>query len=126
MPAATFIVLHGEDEFSLDEEVARLRAELDGGPNAGLNTTIVEGSEASVSEILSAVEAYPFLAESRVVIARGLLAHLTRKGAGETGKKGIELLVQALRPRQHLAGIRPHPVLLIPRRHENPRRPSAP
>lgn len=96
MPAATFIVLHGEDEFSLDEELARLRAELDGGPNAGLNTTMVEGAEASVAEILSAVEAYPFLADSRVVIARGLLAHLTRKGAGETGKKGLELLAQAL------------------------------
>jgi DNA polymerase-3 subunit delta len=96
MPSATFIVLHGEDEFSLDEEVVRLRAELDGGPNAGLNTTVVEGPEASVSEILSDVEAFPFLAECRVVIARGLLAHLTRKGAGETGKKGIELLTQAL------------------------------
>jgi len=96
MPAATFIVLHGEDEFTLDEEVARLRAELDGGPNAGLNTTIVEGSETTVQEVLGAVEAYPFLADSRVVIARGLLAHLTRKGAGETGKKGIELLAQSL------------------------------
>lgn len=96
MSAATFIVLHGEDEFSLDEEVARLRAELDGGPNAGLNTTVLEGPEATVPEILGAVEAYPFLADARVVIARGLLAHLTRKGAGETGKKGVELLTQAL------------------------------
>ncbi|MFN8378924.1 MAG: DNA polymerase III subunit delta [Anaerolineae bacterium] len=96
MPAATFIVLHGEDEFSLDEEVARLRSELDGGPNAGLNTTVVEGADTTVSEILSAVEAYPFLADARVVIARGLLSHLTRKGAGETGKKGIDLLTQAL------------------------------
>ena len=96
MPAATFIVLHGEDEFSLDEEVSRLRAELDGGPNAGLNTTVVDGPQTTVSEVLSAVEAYPFLADSRVVIARGLLAHLTRKGAGETGKKGIELLIQSL------------------------------
>ncbi|MBL8146743.1 MAG: DNA polymerase III subunit delta [Anaerolineae bacterium] len=96
MPAATFIVLHGEDEFSLDEELARLRAELDGGPNAGLNTSVVDGPQTTVSEVLGAVEAYPFLADSRVVIARGLLAHLTRKGAGETGKKGIELLVQSL------------------------------
>ena len=96
MPAETFLVLHGEDEFSLDEEVARLRAEFDGGPNAGLNTTVVEGGEASVSEILGAVEAYPFLADCRVVLARGLLSHLTRKGAGETGKKGIELLASAL------------------------------
>jgi DNA polymerase-3 subunit delta len=96
MPAATFIVLHGEDEFSLDEEIGRLRAELDGGPNAGLNTTVVEGHDTTVSEILSAVEAYPFLADCRVVIARGLLAHLTRKGAGETGKKALELLASAL------------------------------
>ena len=96
MPAATFLILHGEDEFSLDEEVARLRAEFDGGPNAGLNTTVVEGGDTPVSEVLGAVEAYPFLAECRVVIARGMLSPLTRKGAGETGKKSVELLVQAL------------------------------
>lgn len=96
MANPVFYVLHGEDDFSVDEEVARLRAGLDGGPNAGLNTSLFEGGEASVSEILSAVEAYPFLADVRLVLARGLLSHLSRKGAGETGKKGLALLAQSL------------------------------
>ncbi len=96
MADSTFIILHGEDDFSLDEELARLRAELDGGPNAGLNTTVLEGPETTVSEVLSAVEAYPFLSDVRLVIVRGMLAHIARKGAGETGKKAIELLTQSL------------------------------
>ncbi|HYO87876.1 MAG TPA: hypothetical protein VER79_04465, partial [Candidatus Limnocylindrales bacterium] len=91
-----FIIYHGEDEFSLDEALVQLRAELDGGPNAGLNTSVFEGAEASVSEVLSALEAYPFLAEVRLVLARGLLSHLVRKGAGETGKKGLVLLAETL------------------------------
>ena len=96
MVAPTFYVFHGEDEFSLDEAVTKLRAELDGGPNAGLNTSVFDGGEAQVAEILSAAEAYPFLADARVVLARGLLSHLSRKGAGETGKKGLALLAEAL------------------------------
>jgi DNA polymerase-3 subunit delta len=96
MPKTTFYVLHGEDDFSLDEAVAALRAELDGGPNAGLNTSVFDGGEASVAEILGAAEAAPFLADARVVIARGLLSHLSRKGAGETGKKGLALLADSL------------------------------
>lgn len=92
--AATFYVLHGDDELRLQAEIRRLRAQL--GDEAGLNISEFDGESASVPEIVNAVSSVPFLADRRLVIVRGLLAHITRKGAGETGKQAVERLLAAL------------------------------
>jgi DNA polymerase-3 subunit delta len=92
----TFYVFHGDDDLRIEEEVGKLRAKLSASPNADLNTAEFDGRQTSVGEILSAVMAYPFLADKRLVIARDLLAWITRKGAGETGKRAVEALLAAL------------------------------
>jgi DNA polymerase III subunit delta len=88
----TFYLFHGSDEISIDAAVARLRAEMGDGPDADMNTTEFDGAEATVPEILAAVSSYPFLADRRLVIVRGLLGWLTRKGAGQTGKQALARL----------------------------------
>ncbi|MGQ9889070.1 MAG: DNA polymerase III subunit delta [Aggregatilineales bacterium] len=92
--AATFYVLHGDDELRLQAEIGRLRAQL--GDEAGLNISEFEGESASVAEIVNAVSSVPFLADRRLVIVRGLLAHIARKGAGESGRQAADRLYEAL------------------------------
>lgn len=95
-PTPTFYVLHGTDDLRIDEEVKRLRAAMGDTPDAEMNISEFDGEIASVPEILNAVTSYPFLADKRLVIVRGLLAWITRKGAGEAGKQAVEQLVKAL------------------------------
>jgi len=91
----TFYILHGDDDFSLEQEVANLRSRM-GDDNGGLNTSEFEGASASPAEVINAVSSYPFLSDKRLVIVKGMIGWITRKGAGETGKKAVELLANAL------------------------------
>lgn len=91
----TFYILHGEDDFSLEQEVTNLRAKM-GDDNGGLNTNEFDGTSASPYEVINAVSSYPFLADKRLVIVKGMIGWITRKGAGETGKKAVETLAAAL------------------------------
>lgn len=92
----TFYIFHGDDDLRIEEEVQRLLKKMGHDPNAGLNTATFDGMVASVGEILSAAMAYPFLSDKRLVIVKDLLAWVTRKGAGETGKRAIDQLAEAL------------------------------
>jgi regulator of protease activity HflC (stomatin/prohibitin superfamily) len=51
-PSATFYLFHGDDDLSMDEAVAKLRAQMTG-PNADLNTSEFDGESASVPEIVN-------------------------------------------------------------------------
>lgn len=90
----TFYILHGEDDLALEESVTRMRHAM--GENADLNTSTFDGESASVHDILNAASSYPFLADTRLVIVRGLIGWITRKGAGETGKKAVAHLKETL------------------------------
>lgn len=94
----TFYIFHGDDALTRDEAVAKMRASMgtDSGANADLNTSEHEGETVTVPEVINAVSSYPFLSDKRLVIVKGLLAHLTRKGAGAAGKQGMEYLLGAL------------------------------
>ncbi len=94
--APTFYLLHGDDDLRIEEEAERLRREFSDSPNANLNTAVFDGAQAEVGDILGAALAFPFLADIRLVMVKGLLAHLTRKGAGATGKKALEDLAEQL------------------------------
>jgi DNA polymerase-3 subunit delta len=81
-----FYVFHGNDEFGLNEELARLRGKLAGGDRAmaELNTSILDSNRLTMAELRHACDAVPFLADRRLVISRGLLGRLTqgRKDGG--------------------------------------------
>ncbi|MCB9456410.1 MAG: DNA polymerase III subunit delta [Anaerolineaceae bacterium] len=95
-PAPTFYILHGDDLFTLEQALAEFRAKMNETDNGDLNTSEFDGTTASVSEIINAVSSYPFLADKRMVIVKGMLAVITRRGAGEAAKKAVEQLAEAL------------------------------
>ncbi|MBE0688486.1 MAG: DNA polymerase III subunit delta, partial [Anaerolineae bacterium] len=92
----TFYLLHGNDDLRIEEETERLRQQFSDSPNAALNTSVFDGTQADINEIMGAALAFPFLSDTRLVIVKDLLAHLTRKGAGNVGKKALESLVEQL------------------------------
>jgi DNA polymerase-3 subunit delta len=94
--APTFYIFHGDDDLRIEEEVVKMRAKMGSTPNADLNTSAFDGASTDAAEVLASASAYPFLADKRLVIVRGMLAHITRKGAGETGKKAVERLAHEL------------------------------
>jgi DNA polymerase III subunit delta len=91
-----FYILHGPDEFTMSQTIDKMRSDMHKVDAAGLNLMDMDGTSANAAEVLSAVSAMPFLADRRLVIVRGMLTHLSRKGAGETGKKQRERLADEL------------------------------
>jgi DNA polymerase-3 subunit delta len=93
---ARLLLLHGDDEYSIDEAFEKAVASARAQPNAAFNTSDFDGSVASVSDVLSAAMSAPFLAEQRLIIVRGLASHLGRKGGGDTAKRATDQLLSAL------------------------------
>lgn len=88
----TFYLFHGDDDLSIDEAVNKLRMAMGDDSAADLNISEFDGQTVNVGEALGAVSSYPFLADKRLVIVKGLVSWITRKGAGETGKRAVEQL----------------------------------
>lgn len=92
----TFYILHGSDDLRIAEEVEKLRAQMGDSPDAAMNISEFDGEIASVPEIMNAALSFPFLADKRLIIVRGLLVWLRRKGGGESAKRGLDQLVGEL------------------------------
>ncbi len=90
----TFYILHGDDSFSRGVALARMRGAM--GEDGDLNRSEYEGADITVPEALAAVKSLPFLADKRLVIVRGLISHITRKGAGKAGKRATDRLIDEL------------------------------
>jgi DNA polymerase-3 subunit delta len=89
-----FYILHGEDEFSRAEQLAKMQEMLAGGDRsmADLNTTFLDGSRTTMGELRHACDAIPFLADRRLVIVEGLLSRLavSRSKRRERNTEGEE------------------------------------
>ncbi len=90
----TFYVFHGDDSISIDNAIQKMHQSM--GADGDLNTSEYDGANATVADVLGAVRSMPFLADKRLVIVKGLISHITRKGAGETGKKEVTRLIEDL------------------------------
>jgi DNA polymerase-3 subunit delta len=74
-------LLHGEDEFSIAQEISKLEIRLGNVATAALNTTRVEGRSLSLADLETAVLAMPFLASRRLVVLTNPLAKLENNPA---------------------------------------------
>ena len=90
----TFYILHGDDSISRDAALGRMREAM--GEDGDLNRSEFDGAQTPVAEVLAAVKSLPFLADKRLVIARGLISHITKRGAGPAGKKATERLIDEM------------------------------
>ncbi|MBT3941996.1 MAG: DNA polymerase III subunit delta [Chloroflexi bacterium] len=73
-------VLHGDDEFGIDETVRNIRLSL-GEDAAESNTVEFEGRNFKPGEVEAAARTVPFLADRRLVLVRGLLRRLDATNA---------------------------------------------
>jgi len=89
-----FYILHGDDSISRDAALERLRGAM--GEDGDLNRSEFDGAQTPAPEVLAAVKSLPFLAEKRLVIVKDLIGHISRRGAGGTGKIASDRLIDEL------------------------------
>jgi DNA polymerase-3 subunit delta len=84
-----FYILFGPDEFSLREELERIKDGLGDRESLASNTTIFEGKQVGLNQLMDACIALPFLGSHRLIIVEGLLARFEGdRGELKKGDKG--------------------------------------
>jgi DNA polymerase-3 subunit delta len=97
LAAAMLYVLYGRDDFSLREELARIKGELDSDGMLSTNTEVLDGREASPEQVMAICDTMPFLSAHRLVVVEGLLKRFDsperpRRGARAAGRESTEAL----------------------------------
>jgi DNA polymerase-3 subunit delta len=86
-----FYILYGQDDFSLNQAVEKIKAELGDRETVATNTTSLEGQHLTLNELRNKCGAAPFLSSHRLVIVDGLLGRFEvkqsrpRSGRGKSG-----------------------------------------
>ncbi len=69
-------IFDGDDEYAINESIARLQSRLGDATIAGMNTARLDGQSTTLSQLKDAAAALPFLAAKRLVILTHPLARL--------------------------------------------------
>jgi len=72
-------VLHGEDEYSRSEALARFRAAAGPPEVRDPNTTVFEGRGIKLNDVIGAALMHPFMADRRVVVVHGVLTRMQNR-----------------------------------------------
>jgi len=102
LAAAMLYVLYGSDDFSLQEELARIKAELDSDDMLSSNTDVLDGREVMPEQVMAICDTVPFLSAHRLVVVEGLLRRFSppersrrgpsaARGARRARSEGLEL-----------------------------------
>jgi len=83
-----FYILYGQDAFSLDQAVGKIKAGLGDREMVATNTTSLEGQRLTLSELRNKCDAAPFLSSCRLVIVDGLLGRFELKQSRPRSGKG--------------------------------------
>lgn len=85
-----FYVLHGDDEFTQSEEVARRKRQVMADGMGDLNVMELDGRRLTFEELVNACQIMPFLTDRRLVIVRDLLQRfeVARGARGRRRSKG--------------------------------------
>ncbi len=81
-------VLYGRDDFSLREELARIKGELDSDGMLSSNTDVLDGREVSPEQLMVICDTMPFLSAHRLVVVEGLLKRFERPERPRRGARG--------------------------------------
>jgi len=90
-------VLYGRDDFSLREELTRIKGELDSDGMLSCNTDVLDGREVSPEQLMAICDTMPFLSAHRLVVVEGLLKRFDsperpRRGARGARRESTEAL----------------------------------
>ena len=80
-----FYILHGEEEFTRSEQVAKLKERVMVDGLGDLNVTELDGRRLTLRELQDVCNTLPFLSERRLVVVEGMLQRL-----GPRSRKGKE------------------------------------
>jgi DNA polymerase-3 subunit delta len=72
-------ILYGQDDFSLNQAVERIKAGLGDRETVATNTTRLEGKQLTLGELRNKCDAAPFLSPHRLIIVDGLLGRFEVK-----------------------------------------------
>ncbi len=86
-------VLHGDDEFRVQEALDALRSELDADGMLATNSSVLDGRRLTPTELLQHASALPFLGAARLVLVDGLI---TAAGRGRAAVERWQPLLDAL------------------------------
>lgn len=78
-----FYILYGKDEFSLQQALEEIKSELGNEDMLAVNTSILDGQQLSLSQLIDACSTVPFLCPYRLVIVKGLLGRFEPKLGSE-------------------------------------------
>jgi len=73
-------ILLGDDDFSLHQSLEEIKRGIGDPTTLAANTTVLDGQQVTLSQLNTACETLPFLAERRLVIVSGLLGRFEPKG----------------------------------------------
>ena len=77
-----FYILYGKDDFSLQKALEAIKKELGDSEMLAVNTSVLDGQQIHLNQIVDACSAMPFLCPYRLVIVKGLLGRFeSRPGA---------------------------------------------
>jgi len=80
-------ILYGQDDFSLNQAVEKIKADLGDREMVATSTTNLEGQHLTLSELRNKCDAAPFLSSHRLVIVDGLLGRFeVKQGRPRSGK----------------------------------------
>jgi len=71
-------ILFGADDFSLREELGRIKDSLGDSESLASNITVFEGRQVKLDQLMDACMAMPFLGSHRLIIVHGLLSHFEK------------------------------------------------
>jgi DNA polymerase-3 subunit delta len=89
-------LFHGDDEFSLQEEIGGLKSQLDADGGLAGNTSTLDGRTLKPGELLAVCATVPFLGSHRLVVVEGLLGRFEsgrsqgRRREGKSSRESTE------------------------------------
>jgi len=81
-------LLHGEDDFSLREELATLRSQLDVDGMLASNTSPLDGRTLKPGDLMGVCATVPFLGNQRLVVVEGLLGRFESQRSSGKRREG--------------------------------------
>jgi DNA polymerase-3 subunit delta len=72
-------ILHGEDELTRSEKLAQWKEKLGDPTIASLNTTVLDGRKASLTDLIQACDALPLMGKRRLVIVEDFWSRFERR-----------------------------------------------
>jgi len=78
-----FYILYGKDDFSLQQALEGIKVELGNEEMLAVNTSILDGQQIRLSQLMDTCSVVPFLCPCRLVIVKGLLGRFETKAGSE-------------------------------------------